>query len=273
MINLSVTGIIHSYHVFDREFWLSYKTLEAMMTPEVWSDTKLLLLKSKRIDDKYFKTIDRQLFESNRAALDVEWKQKNEEAKATGSVVHEMIRNQLVTDIFKARVAYDLQGDVEPTEAILTAQNGLFPEQRMEVKLDDDYLLVGIADLISIHDGVVDIIDWKTDDDIKFRSKYDTAKKHTKRLKYPLSKLEDVNGIHYQLQLSIYMYMILQLRPDLKPGKLKIIWIKDMKPKKTFEVEYLQKEIESLLKWHLKATRLKSETLKCRELKYENTNS
>ena len=50
MTNLSVTGIIRNYHYFDREFWLSYKALEAVMNPVEWNYIKMTLLKSKRID-------------------------------------------------------------------------------------------------------------------------------------------------------------------------------------------------------------------------------
>ena len=270
MTNLSVTGIIHSYHCFEREFWLSYKTLEAMMSPADWNDTKMYLLKSKRIDDKCFEHIDRAQYEINRAALDADWKKKNEESKATGIAAHEMIRNELATDIFAARRDFGVEGEVQSNDIFMMSDGGLFPEQRMELPLDEEYQLVGIADLISIHkDGTVDIIDWKTDEDgIRFKSYYDMAKKHAKKLKYPMSKLDDINGVHYQLQLSIYMYMLLKLRPELKPGKLKIVWIKDMKVRKVFEVEYLEKEVDQLLKWHLKSTKLKIETDKCRERKY-----
>jgi len=41
-----------------------------------------------------------------------------------------------------------------------------------------------------------------------------------------------------------------------------------MKVKRSYEVEYLEKEVETLLKWHIKATKLKKETDKCKELKY-----
>lgn len=64
------------------------------------------------------------------------------------------------------------------------------------------------------------------------------------------------------------MYMLLKLRPELKPGKLKIVWLKDMKVRKVYEVEYLEKEVDQLLKWHLKSTKLKIETDKCKEKKY-----
>lgn len=270
MTNLSVTGIVHSFHVFDREFWLSYKTLEAMMSPADWNETKMFLLRSKRVDDKCFEHIDRTQYEVNRAALDAEWKKKNEESKAAGIAVHEMIRNELTSDIFAARRDFGVEGEVQFPETFLMSQGGLFPEQRMEIPLDEEYQLVGVADLISIHsDGTADIIDWKSDDDgIKFKSYYDVAKKQAKKLKYPMSKLDDVNGVHYQLQLSLYMYMLLKLRPELKPGKLKIVWVKDMKVRKVYEVEYLEKEVEKLLKWYLKATKLKIEMEKCREKKY-----
>lgn len=269
MNNIAVTGIINNYHTFEREFWLSYKALEAVMIPIEWDNVKMSLLKSKRIDDKIFKTADKSVYDQKRAEIDADWRQKNEEAKATGSAVHEMIHNELITDIFSARKDFQLEGDLQAADTFLLAQGGLFPEQRMEWKLDPDYQLVGIADLISIHDGMFDIIDWKTDEDgIKFKSHFDLAKKHAKKMKYPLTKFDDVNGIHYQLQLSLYAWLIKQLRPDLQVGKLKLVWIKDMKVKKVYELDYLEEDIDRLIKWHLKATKLKEKTDQCKDITY-----
>ena len=70
-------------------------------------------------------------------------------------------------------------------------------------------MLIGIPDCFIIHDGVVDIIDWKTNDKLSFKSIFEVSKGKTKKLKYPLSSLDDCNGIHYQLQLSLYMWMLL----------------------------------------------------------------
>jgi hypothetical protein len=53
------------------------------------------------------------------------------------------------------------------------------------------------------------------------------------------------------------MWMILKLRPDLKPGKLQIVHIKDMKIRNVYDVEYLEKDIEKLIKWHVKSLKLK----------------
>lgn len=269
MENLSVSQILNSYHCFDREFWLSYKTLEAIMLPENFAEIKMSMLKSKKLPQNLFELVDQQAYELKRAEIDFEWTKKNEDAKTIGTNTHDAIRNTFVTDIFRARRDFEVEGDLQPAETFLSAQNGLFPEQRMEIQLDPEYNLVGIADMICIHDGTVDIIDWKTDDDgIKFKSTFDVGKKRTKRMKFPLSKFDDCPGIRYQFQISMYMWMLLKLRPDLKPGSLRLVWVKDMKVKKVFPVEYLEKDVESLLKWHIKSIKLKKETDKCKELKY-----
>ena len=41
MNNLGVCALINHYKQFEREFWLAYKTLESMMTPEEWNNTKM----------------------------------------------------------------------------------------------------------------------------------------------------------------------------------------------------------------------------------------
>ena len=269
MNNLSVTNIIKSYHSFDRDFWLSYKTLEAIMPESQFQAIKLKLLKSKTINPKYLSNIDYELYLQKREEIDQEWKSKNEEAKQTGTQVHELIRNQFVTQPAQATSKYGIGGKIQNPEAFLYTDSGLFPEQRLELQLDPNYKLVGIADMIYIHDGVFDIIDWKTDEDgIRFKSHFEVSKKKSKRMKYPLSKLDDCNGIHYQLQLSLYAWMIKKLRPDLQLGELRLIHIKDFTVKKSIKVEYLEDEVESLIKWHLKSSTLKQETLKCREITY-----
>ena len=64
------------------------------------------------------------------------------------------------------------------------------------------------------------------------------------------------------------MWMLLQIRPDLKPGVLEIVWIQNNKIKKVFPVEYLETKINKFIPWHLKALNLKEKTQSCREIKY-----
>lgn len=269
MTTLAVTRIISSYHQFERDFWLSYKALEAVMDEQEWNMIKMQLLKSKRIDDKILSKVNRKDYEQKRDELDKEWKKKNDDAKASGTATHEYLHNLLCTEPDKCK-AYGIPTDqykLEKAEAFLNS-NGLFPEFRMEIPLGDDYCLVGIPDLIIKDGNSIKIVDYKTDDKIERDSHYDVAKKKKKSMRYPLSKLPDCNLVHYQLQLSIYAWMLQQMNPDFTIDGLEIIQIKDNKVKKVYPVVYLQKEVEHLIKWHLKATKLKAETDKCKEIKY-----
>ena len=64
------------------------------------------------------------------------------------------------------------------------------------------------------------------------------------------------------------MWMLLKLRPELKPGVLKIAWVQDKKIKKTYTVEYLDKVLEKLIPWHVKNIKLNKALLDCREIIY-----
>ena len=48
----------------------------------------------------------------------------------------------------------------------------------------------------------------------------------TSKMFKPLSHLDDCNLNHYNIQLSLYMYIILKHNPKLKPGKLIIQHVK-----------------------------------------------
>jgi hypothetical protein len=88
-------------------------------------------------------------------------------------------------------------------------------------------------------------------------------------MKYPLVNLEDAAGIHYQIQLSLYAWMIQQLDPNLIIDNLVIVQVENLKKKKEFPVEYLKEDVEKLLKWHVKAVRLKTEMDKCNSLNFD----
>ena len=269
MTNLAVTKILSSYRQFSRQFWLQYKALEAVMNPTLFDSIKLTLQKSKRIDPKFLEQVNIEEFEQKKAEIDAEWLQKSEEAKATGTSVHEMLHNMLCTDLQGCQ-QYGIPTDqyqVEATENFLNS-DGLFPEFRMEVKLDDDYTLVGVADLIIKDGNRVKIIDYKTADKIEMKSHYEMSKKHSKKFSYPLSSIDDCNYNEYALQLSIYSWMLRQLDPTLEIVGLEIYHIQDMKLKKIYSVEEMKKEVEKLIPWHLKAVKLKKATDDCKERIY-----
>lgn len=268
-MNLSVTGILHSYKTFSRDFWLQYKALEAVMDPYLFDDIKIKLQKSKRIDPKYLEYVDKELFEQKKFELNAEWIQKSEEAKAVGTSVHEMIHNMLCTDLQGCR-SYGIPTDqykIEANENFLNS-DGLFPEFKMEVKLDDDYTLIGVADLIIKEGNKVKIIDYKTADKMEMKSRYELSKRHSKKFQYPLSNIDDCNYNEYALQLSIYAWLLRKLFPSIEVTGLEIYHIQDLKLKRIYPVEEMKKEVEKLIPYHLKSIKLKEEFNKCKEVIY-----
>lgn len=266
MNTISVTQIINNFKKFDREFWLSYKALEQLLSPEAFDECKMKMLKSKKIDSMILSQVNIEEFELKKLEIDAEWIKENEEAKQQGIAIHDLIRTQLIGGQ-SIKSDFNVIGNLA-TDEFSTAQEGLFVENRLELPIDD-FIIIGIPDLIKIENGVVHCWDWKTSKKgIRFKSNYDLAAKKTRRLKFPLHGIDDVNGQHYTLQLSLYMWMILQLRPDLKPGTLNISWVQDMRVKKSFEVPYMKDEVDKLIQWYIKDLKLKQEMDKCREIQY-----
>jgi hypothetical protein len=83
-------------------------------------------------------------------------------------------------------------------------------------------LISGTIDVLLVKDDMFVIIDWKTNrNEIKFESGYYKKDKSTNELTdiwvpvkrylhYPIDNLEDCNGTHYSLQLSMYGNMVEQ---------------------------------------------------------------
>jgi ATP-dependent exoDNAse (exonuclease V) beta subunit len=95
---------------------------------------------------------------------------------------------------------------------------GVYPEHMVYLKSAG---ICGQADLVEVVDGKVNIIDYKTNKEIKTKS-FKNWEGKSERMMNPLSYLDDCNFNHYALQLSIYMYIILKHNPKLKPGKIHI---------------------------------------------------
>lgn len=102
------------------------------------------------------------------------------------------------------------------------------PEQRLDDGIYPEHLvylksagICGQSDLVEIVNGHVNIIDYKTNKEIKKESFKDWEGVSEKMLD-PVSHLDDCNFNHYSLQLSIYMYIILKHNPKLKPGNIYI---------------------------------------------------
>ena len=130
--------------------------------------------------------------------------------------------------------------------------------------------ICGQSDLVEVINGFIHITDYKTNKEIKLESfkSWDGSKQ---KMQHPINHLDDCNFIHYALQLSLYLYIILKHNPKLKPGRLKIqhVIFKEQDRDKfdnpiplldsegnpivdeiiEYDVPYLRKEIISLIHW------------------------
>lgn len=94
--------------------------------------------------------------------------------------------------------------------------NGIYPEHLVYMR---SIGICGQSDLVEVVNDTVNIIDYKTNKEIKTNS-FKNWEGLPAMMNVPVSHLEDCSYNHYNLQLSIYMFMILKHNPKLKPGKL-----------------------------------------------------
>lgn len=146
-------------------------------------------------------------------------------------------------------------------------QDGVYPEHLAYLK---SAAICGQADLVTVVNGKVTITDYKTNKEIKEKG-FTNWEGVTSKMYKPLSHLDDCNLNHYNIQLSIYMYIILKHNPKLKPGKLVIQHVafeKEgenthgypitkydeqgepiIKNIKIYDLPYMKDEVRSLIMW------------------------
>jgi hypothetical protein len=95
-------------------------------------------------------------------------------------------------------------------------QDGIYPEHLVYLKSAG---ICGQADRVEIVNGRVNIYDYKTNKEIKKES-YVNWEGISEKMLAPINHMDDCNLVHYGLQLSFYMYMILKHNHKLKPGKM-----------------------------------------------------
>lgn len=94
--------------------------------------------------------------------------------------------------------------------------DGIYPEHLVYLRSAG---VCGQSDLVEVVNGKVNIIDYKTNKEIKMNS-YRNWEGIPTMMNHPVSHLEDCSYNHYNLQLSIYMFMILKHNPKLKAGSI-----------------------------------------------------
>lgn len=141
--------------------------------------------------------------------------------------------------------------------------NTVYPELMI---YDFDYMICGQADKVVVVGKKINIWDYKTDQEIKFKA-FSSKWVDPAKMLAPISHLDDCNAIHYSLKMSLYMYLLWKSnKGKLKPGEIIIEHVhlardpendnlpilRDGKPivlkVEKIKLPYRKKEVEDMLK-------------------------
>lgn len=201
------------------------------------------------------------------------WAQEGDRAVTAGTFYHDERESDLteVDTIQRYGVAIPvikpIYMDGVKHAPVQRLTEGIYPEHFVFLKSAG---ICGQSDRVDVIKDIVDIIDYKTNKEIKLTSFVNWEGKSQKMLG-PCAHLDDCNFNHYALQLSTYMYIILKHNPRYKAGKMMlhhVIFEKEGEDKygnpinkldinnkpivKTvipYEVPYLKNEVINMINW------------------------
>ena len=262
---ISCTQLIHNYaNPFNAAFFSKYKALEALADPDHFSLVKVGLLNTQIWKPELLEKlkIDPIEFENKTNEILKQWDDTRDEACSHGEYIHSLMENS-----FYGKTHFDLSnfgcpyvcGDYTCNKGNyhLDLDNGIYPEFLMSYITPEGLHIAGQADLIVKSGNDLDILDWKSNREIKKRGFYNSSKKKNVCLKYPLNNLEDCNFNIYQLQLSLYAYMLQQLNSDFNIRSLKLVHIARDGKQTVYDVKYLKEDVERMLKHYAKQLKTK----------------
>jgi hypothetical protein len=226
-MSILFNALDHSYKSIDHEneiLWYSVTTLISSLKKPF--DAKTTAVKvSKNPKSKWY-GIEPKIIQEI-------WANEAKRATDLGTFYH----NQREDDLCSL-ASIEREGVTVPVFKPLPLKNGIkyAPLQKLDPGVYPEHMvylksagICGQSDLVEIVNGRVNIIDYKTNKEIKTES-FKNWEGISEKMLEPVSNLEDCNFNHYALQLSIYMYMILKHNPRLLAGTIFIHHI-------TFEVE------------------------------------
>lgn len=185
-----------------------------------------------------------------------EWKKENEFSCIKGSCIHlkaqslwmgtdyEIDYNTIDDNIDKDRLKKEY--DIMSKQAI----NFYNDYKDMYDMIQDEFIVWSKEfDIAGSIDGIMYnkytqkccILDFKSNKDLQFKSKY------RKKMKVPLHELDDVNGQHYYVQLSIYKYLI-EKYTNIKVDELFIVYFNiNANDYEIIPIPYLYEEVRKIL--------------------------
>ena len=257
-------GHIYESNDQDNINWISVTSLVSKFKEPF--DSKAIAKKSsKNKKSKWYDMTPKEILDA--------WENEKNRAIKLGNWYH----NQRESDILDFKTIAR-EGVEIPIIRPITKENGvkLAPEQKLSDGVYPEHLvylksakLCGQADLVEIVNGTINITDYKTNKEIKEKG-FTNWEGITKKLYNPVSHLDDCHLSHYNLQLSIYAYIIKKHNPKLKIGKLTIQHVKFkqigedkngypinehvngepvLEEIKMYDLPYLKSEVISMINW------------------------
>ena len=186
-----------------------------------------------------------------------EWKKENEFSCVKGSLIHCFAQGLWMNSPYKIDYSKIKNIDIDRLKkemSIMQKQAINFYEDYKDMydMLQDEFIVWSKEyDIAGSIDGLMYnkltqqacILDFKSNKKLEFVSKY------KKKMKVPLQKMDDVNGQHYYLQLSIYRYLI-EKYTDIKIDELFIVYFNvNADNYEIIDIPYLKNEVEMILEW------------------------
>jgi hypothetical protein len=264
-MELKFTAEDHKYETVNdpTKKWISATGILKVLT-EPFDQEAVATKSSKNKRSKWFGLTSERIIEI--------WTKEAKRATDLGSWYHDQRETDLLACSTVQREGLDLSivhpildGDIKfaPDQQIVP---GIYPEHFVYLK---SALICGQADRVEVVGNKVNVYDYKTNK--KMREAYTNWEGNTKKMLGPISHVDDSDLMHYALQLSIYMYVILKHNHTLEPGKLEISHImfevesidefgfptsaidaagdpiiKEIVP---YELPYLKKEVMAMIKY------------------------
>lgn len=221
------------------------------------STTSLIEQYGQKFDsDKISQMVANKRGISQQEVLD-EWEKENEFSCIKGSLIHCFAQGLWMNNPYKIDYSEIKNIDIDRLKkeiSIMQKQAINFYEDYKDMydMIQDEFIVWSKEyDIAGSIDGLMYnkltqkacILDFKSNKKLEFVSQY------KKKMKVPLQKMDDVNGQHYYLQLSIYRYLI-EKYTNIKIDELFIVYFNVSKDNyEIIEIPYLKKEVEEILEW------------------------
>lgn len=264
---IQFTAADHKYQSINQDEkinWISVTSVISLFKKEFDKEAQALK-SSKNKRSKWYGLTPKQI-------IDI-WDKGNTVAIELGSWYHNQREEDLLSCDTIRRSGIDLD-IIKPIEdngiKVAPDQNltsGIYPEHMVYLKSAG---ICGQADRVEVIQDVIDIYDYKTNKEIKTQS-FTNWEGISEKMLNPIDHLDDCNFIHYAIQLSIYLYIMIKHNPNLKPGKITLehiifkksgvdkygnpVYEKDSDGNPIvdkvvpYQLPYLKKEVTSIIKY------------------------